>query len=534
MSDNRPEARTPGTFWAEVRRRRVFRVGGLYVAGAFVILQLGEIVLPAFNAPDWALQTLVVFVFLGLPVALALSWVFDLTPEGLKRTRSLVPVGSASMVPRLALLVVTTVSLGLGAFWFSRSAMSGSDAAGPRERTRPAAARFASLDPDAPISAIAVLPLAHFAEGDDLFARQLHDEIITRLSELTSLRVVSRTSVERYRTTDKLLPEIAAELNVQAVVTGSVAMTAESDSVRISIQLLHAPSDTHLESRTFEREMKDVLRLQTEVAMAIAATVQEEVGAEVDGGAQQVAQVDPEAYVAFVRGQSEVEHGTPEGLEAALRYFDQAVEHDSTYAAAWVWRAGTRLAIESEGGRPSPEVLARARADVEHANDLGGAEDEAAAVMFAIRDHLPRPGGAGVPDSEPDSLQRRYLRESTRLGRRFSQASPLRESYRLVEAGQYDSAAVAFTEIVKENPQQGDFGGSGVGGVSGSLAAGAGPVAGRGRWAEAGGGRRAPASVSYPPRFSDQSCTYSTRSSSSTLQSCTYSTRSSSSTLPRM
>ena len=463
MSNDQPEPRSPATFWAEVRRRRVFRVGGLYVAGAFVILQLGEIVLPAFNAPDWALQTLVVFVFLGLPVALALSWVFDLTPEGLKRTRSLVPVGSASMVPRVALLVVTTVSLGLGAFWFSRSAMSGSDAAGPRDRTRPTAARFASLDPDAPISAIAVLPLAHFAEGDDLFARQLHDEIITRLSELTSLRVVSRTSVERYRTTDKLLPEIAAELNVQAVVTGSVAMTAESDSVRISIQLLHAPSDTHLESRTFEREMKDVLRLQTEVAMAIAATVQEEVGAEVDGGAQQVAQVDPEAYVAFVRGQSELEHGTPAGLEAALGYFDQAVEHDSTYAAAWVWRAGTRLAIESEGGRPSPEVLARARADVEHANDLGGAEDEAAAVMFAIRDYLPRPGGAGepggvatdtagVPDSEPDSLQRRYLTESTRFGRRFSQASPLRESYRLVEAGQYDSAAVAFTEIVKENP----------------------------------------------------------------------------------
>ena len=524
MSNDQPEPRSPATFWAEVRRRRVFRVGGLYVAGAFVILQLGEIVLPAFNAPDWALQTLVVFVFLGLPVALALSWVFDLTPEGLKRTRSLVPVGSASMVPRVALLVVTTVSLGLGAFWFSRSAMSGSDAAGPRERTRPAAARFASLDPDAPISAIAVLPLAHFAEGDDLFARQLHDEIITRLSELTSLRVVSRTSVERYRTTDKLLPEIAAELNVQAVVTGSVAMTAESDSVRISIQLLHAPSDTHLESRTFEREMKDVLRLQTEVAMAIAATVQEEVGAEVDGGAQQVAQVDPEAYVAFVRGQSELEHGTPAGLEAALGYFDQAVEHDSTYAAAWVWRAGTRLAIESEGGRPSPEVLARARADVEHANDLGGAEDEAAAVMFAIRDYLPRPGGAGeqggvatdaagVPDSEPDSLQRRYLTRVHALRAAFltSVAAP-----RVVSAGGSGSVRQCGGGFHR-NREGEPVGGSGVGGVSGSLAAGAGPVAGRGRWAEAGGGRRAPASVTYPPRFSDQSCTYSTRSSSSTL-----------------
>ena len=107
-------------------------MGGLYVAGAFVVLQLGEIVLPAFNAPDWALQTLVVFVFLGLPVALAFSWVYDLSPEGLKRTRSLVPVGGRSIVPGLALLGVTALSAGLGAWWFSRSAMGTPDAGAGR------------------------------------------------------------------------------------------------------------------------------------------------------------------------------------------------------------------------------------------------------------------------------------------------------------------------------------------------------------------------------------------------------------------
>ena len=140
MTNRQPDEQQPGTFWTEGRRRGVFRVGGLYVAGAFVVLQLGEIVLPAFNAPDWALQTLVVFVFLGLPVALAFSWVYDLSPEGLKRTRSLVPAGARSLVPGLALLGVTAVSVGLGTWWFSRSAMGSEDAVGGPDASTPSAA----------------------------------------------------------------------------------------------------------------------------------------------------------------------------------------------------------------------------------------------------------------------------------------------------------------------------------------------------------------------------------------------------------
>ena len=150
MTDQQPETKRPNTFWAEGRRRGVFRVGGLYVAGAFVVLQLGEIVLPAFNAPDWALQTLVVFVFLGLPVALSFSWVYDLSPEGLKRTRSLMPVGGRSLVPGLALLGVTALSAGLGAWWFSRSAMGTPDTDAGTDTPPSSPAAFASLDPPPP------------------------------------------------------------------------------------------------------------------------------------------------------------------------------------------------------------------------------------------------------------------------------------------------------------------------------------------------------------------------------------------------
>ena len=348
-----------GTFWSELRRRGVVRAGGVYVAAAFVVLQLGEIVLPAFNAPDWVLQSLVIFVFLGLPVALAFSWVYDLTAEGLTRTGALVRRGRGTVVPQLALVGVTAVSGALGVLWFGTNALTTPDGGGSAVAPAPGVASFANLDPNAPITAVAVLPLADFAEDNDFFARQLHEEIITQLSILTTLRVVSRTSVERYATTDKLLPEIAAELRVQAVVTGSVAMTAESDSVRISVQLLHAPSDTHLLSRTFQREMKDILRLQTEVAVEIAGAVQGELGADVTEDIEQIAEVDPEAHRAFLMGREELERGTTGGLEAALEHSDRAVTIDSTFAPAWAQWAGARLVMAHEGGELSPDDLAR-------------------------------------------------------------------------------------------------------------------------------------------------------------------------------
>lgn len=455
-------------FWRELRRRHVVRAGGVYVASGFVVLQLGEIVLPAFNAPDWVLQSLVVLVFLGLPVVLAFAWVYDLTPEGLAKTREQQGGAKVTIAPRLALLAATSISVALGALWFLRSGATedGGDAADAVEAALPAAARTASLDPDAPITAIAVLPLADFAQRDDLFARQLHEEIITQLSLLSSLRVVSRTSVERYTDSNMLLPDIAAELGVQAVVTGSVAMTSESDSVRISVQLLHAATDTHMLSRSFQRELKDILRLQTEVAVEIAESVQGELGDELSAEVEMVAEVDPEAYRAFLQGQQELERGTPEALEAALGHFDRSAELDPGYAQPLAWRAGTHLMLATDGDSVPEDVLAQVRGDLERAGLLGGAEDEVAATMVILRDRIGADVsgiGAGIDDAfaqagalagfVTDSLRRRQLLESTRFGRQFGRGSPLAVAMGFLETGRFDSAAVAFEEILDSDPR---------------------------------------------------------------------------------
>ena len=452
-------------FWRELRRRRVVRSGGFYVAAAFVLLQLGEIVLPAFNSPDWVLQSLVVVILLGLPVVLAFAWVYDLTPMGLLRTKQSAAT-RVSFVPRLALLVITVVTAGLGVLWFQRNARTGGDGGVPGAAA-PETAVLAAADVDTTVTAIAVLPLVDLTGGDDLFTRQLHEEVITLLSKLTTLRVVSRTSVERYRVTDKLLPDIAAELSVQRIVTGSVAMASGSDSVRISIQLLDAPTDTHLRSITYQREMKDILRLQTEVAVDIARTVVGELDA--FAAPEQLAQVDPEAYRLALHGQQALDLGTPEGREAALSYLDQAVERDPSYAFARVLRFGAVLGAAMVGEPVSDARLAMAREDLRQAREIGGVEEEVAAAEVAADDVGPRlgygagwlgpvegdtiPEAAGQPAVMTDSLTRQTLAAQTRIGRQLREPSPFQRAYRYREQGRYDSAVVTLRAVLAENPK---------------------------------------------------------------------------------
>ena len=466
-------------FWKEVRRRRVVRSGGFYVAAAFVLLQLGEIVLPAFNAPDWVMQSLVVVLLLGLPVAVAFAWVYDLTPQGLERTKAEGPP-RVSFAPRVALLLVTLVAAGLGTLWFQRNARSAAAAGGeggpvageePTELEQPTAgsALLASADA-AEINAIAVLPLENLTGGDDLFARQLHEEIITQLGELTTaVRVVSRTSAARYANSDMLLPEIAAELRVQAIVTGSVAMAPDSDTVRITVRLWDAPEERQMYSETFEREMKDILRLQREVAVRIATSIQGEL--DPDAGAQRmVAAVDRDAWMAVARGKDLAERG---GWTAALAQFEEALDRDPGYALAWAWHANALVNAAAQGDSLDA-VLAQVEAGLRRARELGGAEEEVAELDLAFGAGFLGTGvGVGVTpnpdadrdrqvavlalDPESDSLTPRELLEESRFGRLALQGlrvsgSPLATARRQMEAGRYDSAAVALGTVVTEDP----------------------------------------------------------------------------------
>ncbi len=474
-----------GRLWSELRRRHVFKAGGVYAVAAFIVLQLGEIVLPAFGTPAWGLQSLVICAFLGLPVVLCFAWAYDLAPGArLRRTSSAGGEDAGPVAPRLALLAVTAGSATLAAFWLGRTLIpqapdpdAEASAPGLHGGQTSDAASFARLDPDEPVTALAVLPLADLAEGDDLFARQLHDEIVNELVRTTTLRVASRASAERYAGTPMTLPEIARDLRVQAVVTGSVAMTAGSDSVRISVQLLHAASDTHLLAKTFQREMKDVLRLQTEVAAEIAAAVRGEVEedagqrvAETEGTAgagarpRRVAAVSPAAIRAYFRGRDALRRSRPRAHEA-LDHFAAALAADSSFAGAWAGLAEAGLVAMLEAGQNGEDVretVGEVADALRRAEELGGDAEDLAAARVVLA------GLAGDPvaaDANPRIAL--HVRDFTWLGRLAAARREEREpggpaeapgdarrvrsdgdAWHMAEAGRYDSAAALFRTIL--------------------------------------------------------------------------------------
>ena len=353
-------------FMAELRRRHVFRVAVGYAAVAFVVLQLSEIILPAFSA-EWALQLVVVFVVLGFPVVMALAWVFDITSDGIRVTATLdddadhlLDGAATGVLPRLAFLAVTLLAVGGVGSWWILNTVQGTDGATgvPGPSVIPAA-----YDPDERIRSVAVLPLTNFSDNVEhgYFAAGMHEALIERLSQLPEIRVVSRTSVARYAATNKTIPEIAQELAVEGVVEGSVFRAG--DEVRITAQLIHGASDTQIWARSYERGFSDVLALQSEVAGAIAEEIKRELSVDEDTPMLSYAPVSevPEANDAFMRARFEQFRETPEGFLAALDHYSQALEADPTFAGAYVGLASTELMLGLAQPSDPTESLVRAR-----------------------------------------------------------------------------------------------------------------------------------------------------------------------------
>ncbi len=456
-------------FIAELRRRHVLRALAAYAVVAFVVLQAGEIILPAFEAPAWVLQLLVVLAALGFPIVMAVAWIYALTPKGLERTDVLdaeagLDQREPSVLPQLALALATLVVMGAAGLWFVRQPPAdASELAG--------SALLTAADADVPITAIAVLPLADYSpEGtQDYFAASMHEELVAQLSRISSLRVVSRTSMAQYAGTDKLAPEIGRELGVQGIVEGSV--TRADGRVRITVQLIHAPTDAHLWANSYERELKDILALQAEVAAEVVRAIEGEIAGTASVQRLAMAPVDPAAMDAYMQAHFEQEVGTPEALEAAAGHFSQAVGIDSTFAAAMAGLAGTRFLIGIQGDSVRPEMLREAQRHAQRALALDEGSNEARAVLLAVEERMGELGdrlevSVGV-DVPLDSLEMDYLRRYTDFGRKAREVMVVRAGPQqqppsawalgtaqgLLAEGQHGRAAELLEAVVESEPR---------------------------------------------------------------------------------
>ena len=386
----------------ELKRRNVIRMAGLYLVGAWLVTQVAGTVLPMFGAPDWLPRSVVILLAICFVPTLIFSWIYELTPEGLKRDAD-VP-REQSIAPQtgrridraiIPVLLVALVYFGVDKFVLApqreTQRAAASTASVSEERRSAAVPNTTSAPADASPSAeksIAVLPFDNLSDdkSNAYFAEGMQDEILTRLAKIGALKVISRTSTMQYAGRPGNLSEIARQLGVMNVVEGSVQKAA--NRVRINVQLIRAEGDKHLWAETYDRTLDDIFGVQGEVAGAIA----ERLGATLSGGAHAEVTAVPTrnaaAYDAYLRGVALYRQGSDNAaFIASTRAFEEAVKADPDFAQAWALLARNGSLLIFFGGDATAARLESTRHALETAERLqpDALETQAARAYYVYR-----------------------------------------------------------------------------------------------------------------------------------------------------
>ena len=349
-----------GNFFAELKRRNVYKVAIAYIVGGWALSQGIAQVFPVFDVPNWAIRVLVVLIVAGLPVALVLAWMFELTPQGIKRTETAdaMPAATRRKKHVWIYVVVVGVLMSVGLFLLGRySAVTGA----PRPITQPEARPgFQSQTATVPDKSIAVLPFDNLSRDPDnaYFAEGVQDEILTRLAKIGDLKVISRTSTEKYKSAPANLREIAQQLGVANIVEGSVQKA--NDQVRVNVQLINALTDAHLWADTYDRKLLDIFSAETEIAKTIADTLQAKLSGSEKTAISKKPTANPEAYELYLKARFFWNKRTGNDLKTAADYFQRAIDADPSYGSAYAGLAQSYLLIPVFGAGAPREFFPKA------------------------------------------------------------------------------------------------------------------------------------------------------------------------------
>jgi TolB-like protein len=323
----------PTKFLTELKRRNVYRAAVAYGVVAWFLTQLTTQVFTFFEIPNSAVRFVVIALAVGFPIAMLLSWVYEFTPEGVVRTEDLPPAEARSaqratgrifdfIIIGALLLVIAMLVVGRLPF-YRQTADSTSQ------------------------KSIAVLPFENLSRDPDnaYFADGVQEEILTRLAKIADLKVISRTSTQRYQSKPGNLPEVAKQLGVTNILEGSVQKAG--DTVRVSVNLIHATSDSHLWAETYDRKLTDILGVESEIAKTIAEQLQ----AKLTGREEQALAIKPtnkpEAYDAYLRGLAFEARstGSVDAPMKAVDSYERAVQLDPNFALAWARLSGAHAFV---------------------------------------------------------------------------------------------------------------------------------------------------------------------------------------------
>lgn len=450
-----------GSFFNELKRRRVFQTFALYIVGAWVVLQVADLAFESWGLPDAALRPLWVAALSLFPLALIVGWRYNITLHGIERTpRSESDVPTPLQKSDYAILGVIFVA-------FSATAIAAFDQATRSMGNIEAGSR---IDPHS----VAVLPFVArgSAEETTFFADGVHDDLLTTLANVSDLKVISRTSVLQYRNTEKNLRQIGRELGAAHVLEGGIQHVG--GQVRINVQLIDAGTDEHLWAETYDRELsvENLFAIQSEITETIARELAATLSAEERSRIRRERTTDLEAFNAFNRGKQLFYRSSFEALQEAVNEFRRAIEIDPDYAQAHARLAGTYSQMANTGLLSAAEALELGRKHIDRALELDPVDGFAVAVEAIYKfmegrsdeSDFARATELSPNNAEVLDIYASYLRRNGRPAdalpyiERALELDPLSTSLfhdlgrSLISLGRFEQASSAFERIAQIDP----------------------------------------------------------------------------------
>ena len=414
----------------ELKRRNVFRVGIAYAVVAWLVMQFADVVLNNITAPGWVFQAIMLLLAIGFPIVLVFAWAFEMTPEGLKKEKDI--DRSQSIAPRtgrkLDRTIILVLVLALAYFAFDKftskvqpdGAIETIQTVADDETANENGPTGTPVERNRDDKSVAVLPFAFRSTDpeDQFFAEGMHDDLLTQLAKIGSLKVISRTSVMEYKDTTKKIPQIAEELGVSTIVEGG--MQRSGSRIRFNAQLIDAQTDEHLWAETYNRELtaENLFDIQAEIARAIAQALQATLSPEEEASIVRALTNNLEAWEAYQRALRMSQNQDTASMKMGVTEIDRALELDPGFAAAWSLKA-TLLLQQYWFFDTDPGARDAARDAIENGRKIDptlpeldiaegyyyywGYRDYASALPFMQR------ASAALPNSASAQLARAYV-----------------------------------------------------------------------------------------------------------------------------
>jgi TolB-like protein/Tfp pilus assembly protein PilF len=367
---------------SELKRRNVFRVAVAYAVTAWLLAQIGDLAFQTFGTPDWVGKTVLFVLILGFPLAVFFAWAFELTPEGIKKEKDVDRRASitAETGRRLNVLIIAVLAIAVALLLLERSGSQGDVS-----ETEQAAS-------DASRLSIAVLPFDNRSNRpeDEYFTEGIHDDLLTTMANIGSLKVISRTSVMEYKDTTKKIPEIAKELGVANILEGGIQRAG--NQVRINVQLIDAETDEHLWANIYDRELtaENLFAIQSEVSEAIAGALHATLSPEDSQRINSVPTESLEAYESYLLGRQRWSTRTTESTAEAVELFLRAIELDPEYAEAWAGLGDAYRHQVAYGGLPRSVQFPKAEKAINRALAIDKDLAEGHAALGGLMSQLGR------------------------------------------------------------------------------------------------------------------------------------------------